>query len=777
MDPTPEDGRASGIGPDADPAHRGLDLWYRRLFEAVKDSVFVLDPETMRFVDANGSACQNLGYTRGELLALSVPDVAAGLDHARFESALAKIGETGHAILEGMHQRKDGSTYPIEVSLSQLATDRRYLVAVVHEITERHQAEEALRHEQTLFRNLCDAIPDNIYFKDRQSRFVRINAAMARNFGLRQVSDAVGKTDFDIFASEHARQAYADEQRLMETGEPIVGIEERETWPGGRVTWVSSTKMPLRDELGRITGLVGISRDITERRLSEERLREQNEILSNSHEGVMIVNLDNEVTLWNHGAEEMFGWTAAEALGRQPEQVLGIKDTGLLATMRTAVNRDGFWSGELRLKASDGRELIVESRITLVRDSAGQPRARLSILADITEKKLLEEKFLHAQRLENIGMLASGIAHDLNNVLAPIMFTAPLLRDSLSDPADLKVLDTLEQSAERGAGLVKQILGFVHRTVGDLRPTQVRHLAQDIANLVGQTFPKSIQLKSKLSFDLWPVMGDATQIHQVLLNLCVNARDAMPEGGTLRIAASNARLDEAGAAAIPGARPGAWCVLEVSDTGGGIPLEIMKNIWKPFFTTKGAGKGTGLGLTTIRGIVSSHNGFIELQTEAGHGTTFRIYLPAIEGYASHSADAHLPKAPEGHGELILVVDDDAAIRDVVAAALEKQGYSVVRCADGREAVAMFRSQPGRFSLVVTDADMPQMGGAELARRLLELRPEVRILGMGGLSTSDGDDPETLEIQRLAHGFLHKPFTVGELLCAVHDLLRAPRQQD
>src|SRR5208283_2706384 len=314
------------------------------------------------------------------------------------------------------------------------------ILSIGSDITERRRAEEALKREEALFSDLANTIPDHIYFKDRQSRFIRINGAMARSFELRDASEAVGKTDFDIFSTEHAQQAFVDEQRIMETGRPMIGVEEKETWPDGHVTWVSTTKMPLRDAQGRVTGMVGISRDITQRMLAEAQVREQNEILSKSHEGVMIVSLANKIELWNRGAEEIFGWTAAEALGQQPEALFHVEDLNVVPRLREAVERDGFWNGEMKMKDRKGRSLIVDNRVTLIRDEAGRPSACFFNDTATTEKKLLEEKFLHAQRLESIGTLAAGIAHDLNNVLAPIMFAEPLLRESLSTPRDLKIL-------------------------------------------------------------------------------------------------------------------------------------------------------------------------------------------------------------------------------------------------------------------------------------------------------------------------------------------------
>jgi CheY-like chemotaxis protein len=366
-------------------------------------------------------------------------------------------------------------------------------------------------------------------------------------------------------------------------------------------------------------------------------------------------------------------------------------------------------------------------------------------------------------------MLAAGIAHDLNNMLAPILFAAPLLRGSLTAPRDLRILDTVERSAVRGAGLVKQILGFVRTTSGEFRPTQVKHLARDLIGVIEETFPKSIQLDHHVPSNLWTVKCNSTQIHQVLLNLCVNARDAMPNGGTLRLALANCPLDAAEAAGIPGTRPGPWLMIEVGDNGTGIPPEVLEHIWTPFYTTKPPDKGTGLGLTTVRSIVASHGGGITLQTVPGQGTTFRIYLPADE-VDPPTDHAEAGPASRGHGELVLVVDDDAAIRQLVALVLERHGYRIMACADGLEAIERFSELGEEVSVLVTDVDMPRLGGVALAQSLLPKYPRLRIVAMSGLSRSPTGVSDVPAIQSLAHVFLSKPFTGENLLKAVHGLL-------
>ncbi|MES1194331.1 MAG: ATP-binding protein, partial [Opitutus sp.] len=290
----------------------------------------------------------------------------------------------------------------------------------------------------------------------------------------------------------------------------------------------------------------------------------------------------------------------------------------------------------------------------------------------------------------------------------------------------------LESCAQRGAGLVKQILGFVHGSAGTFQSVQARYLARDIIGIIEDTFPKSIRLESQVPADLWPVQGNATQIHQVLLNLCVNARDAMPQGGILRLVAANRRLDPSEAAAMPGGRPGNWLVIEVADTGTGMAPELVEKIWQPFFTTKGLGKGTGLGLSTVRGLVAGHHGFITLQTEVGRGTTFRVFLPALESEEPKPAGAHPTTPVDGQGELVLVVDDNAAVLETVATILRQHGYRVAVCDDGVEAIVYFVTHPGEIAVVITDVDMPRLGGLALARSVLQIQPGIRLLVMSGL---------------------------------------------
>jgi len=471
----------------------------------------------------------------------------------------------------------------------------------------------------------------------------------------------------------------------------------------------------------------------------------------------------------NDAAVQHYGYTREEFLSMTIRDIHPVKDIPELLTTIERVWGTVRCRRECRHQRKDGS--VIQVDIVSSDFTSDGCVARLEIASDITDKRLLEEKVLHAQRIESIGMLAAGIAHDLNNVLAPIMFAAPLLRGSVVTERDQDILDTLEKSAVRGAGLVKQILGFARNTAGDFQQTQVKHLVRDIVSIMEETFPKSIRIEHHIAPDLWSVYGNATQIHQVLINLCVNARDAMPQGGILRLSAANRIIAAEEARHIPGASAGDWISLEVADTGTGISPEMMDRVWTPFVTTKGEGLGTGLGLPTVKGIVASHHGFVELQTRVGHGSTFRVSLPAIEREPAHSGRCPPNAIPRGNGEIVLLVDDDIAIRKTAAAVIEIHGYRVIPCKDGAEALATFEARSREIDLVVTDVDMPRLGGLALIRALLQLRPELRLIAMSGLTRVDPLDSHIAEVRTMVQEVLQKPFMSENLLLAIHRVLQ------
>ncbi len=508
--------------------------------------------------------------------------------------------------------------------------------------------------------------------------------------------------------------------------------------------------------------------DELERQEADERIREQASLLDKAQDAILVCDLKHCITYWNKSAEALYGWTAEEVMGKRVTDVF-YRETALFDEAVRQLFQEDEWVGELEQHSKNGKVLTIECRWTLVNDSAGQPRSVLCINTDITEKKKLEQQFLRAQRMESIGTLAGGIAHDLNNVLAPIMMAIDLLKMKVTDRTGLDILSTISQSAQRGAEMVNQVLSFARGMEGRRMDVHAYALIRDIEKIARDTFPKNIQIFAEQRDGLWPVLGDPTQLHQVLLNLCVNARDAMPDGGRIVVSAKNERLDENYAAMNLDARPGPYLILQVTDTGMGIPQSIMDQIFDPFFTTKELGKGTGLGLSTSLAIVKSHGGFFQVESEKGRGSRFSLYLPAHETANLEAAEFHPEELPRGHGETILVVDDELTIREITQQTLKAFGYRALTAADGAEAVTVYARHGGAISLVLTDMMMPVMDGPATIKVLLNMNPALKIIAASGISTHDSIlKAESLGVKH----FVSKPYTTDSLLRVLRECLAA-----
>ncbi len=515
--------------------------------------------------------------------------------------------------------------------------------------------------------------------------------------------------------------------------------------------------------------IVTVVRDITERKVRERKIQEQARLLDLASDAISVHDLEDRAEYWNHGAERLFGWSAADILGANVKSLL-YTDPDTYGAAKAAVLRDGQWHGDLALRAKDGREILANARWTLVRDETGRPKAVLVIETDITEQKSLEQRLLRTQRLESIGTLASGVAHDLNNILSPILMAAPLLRDPLPLATQELLVSTIETCAQRGVDIVRQVLTFARGTEGQRKPLQPMHLITEMERIALETFPKNIEIRNGVKSALANVQGDATQIHQILLNLCVNARDAMPDGGTLTISGQNFEIDENYAAMVPGASAGSYVQLAVSDTGVGIPKAVLENIFDPFFTTKDPGHGTGLGLSNVMGIVKSHGGFLDVYTEVGNGTTFRVYFPVATG--EQPVDTAEITQPSGNGEKLLLVDDEADIRKVTEMVLRKSGYELITAGDGAEALAIYAQRGHEISAVLTDLMMPLMDGFALIRALRRLNPRVRIIA----STGHCEDARREELKsRGVEAVMSKPYNTASLLKTIHEVITAPHR--
>ncbi|WP_372530546.1 ATP-binding protein [Euzebya sp.] len=518
-------------------------------------------------------------------------------------------------------------------------------------------------------------------------------------------------------------------------------------------------------------GLSVYFRDVTRERSDRlalqshgAKLSEQAELLDKASDAIIVSDLDDRITYFNRRAELLYGWTAREAIGQSSRALLH-EDVDVYDDVRATVQLEGEWAGELHQHDSAGEAIVVESSWTLVRDDDGEPRSIMVINADVTERRAFEQHLARVQRMESIGELAGGIAHDLNNVLTPVMMAEPILRRGETDPVKLKVIDLMAGSARRGADIVGQILTFARGVEGERVTVDVDELLAEVQRFADETFLKSVRTTRDADPDLWPVVGDPTQLHQVLLNLCVNARDAMPSGGQLSLSAANVVVD-AQAVRNSDVATGRYVRLAVKDEGSGMPPDVVQRIFEPFFTTKGQGQGTGLGLSVTAGIVRSHGGFIEVDSRPGEGTTFEVHLPAApDGSAAQAAGAGEGEVAGG-GEVVLVVDDEEVIRTTVAVTLEGEGYDVLVAGGGAEA-AELASQREDVAVVVTDMMMPGMDGAATIRAIREHLDDVPVIASSGVQTAiSRAELDDLDVQAV----LPKPFTTARLLRTVREVL-------
>ena len=536
----------------------------------------------------------------------------------------------------------------------------------------------------------------------------------------------------------------------------------------GTYYWVDTTIVPFLNSEGKPYQYVAIRYDITERKLAEERIHQQAALLDQAQDAIMVRDLDHNIVFWNKGAERIYGWTSDEAVGRNAVEMM-FKEPATAIVAREALLKTGEWRGDITQRRRDGQEVVVESRWTLVRDEKGRPTSILVINTDITEKKRMETQFLRAQRMESIGTLAGGIAHDLNNVLSPILMAVEILQLKVRDESAQQLLDILRSNAERGGSMIRQVLSFARGVEGERVSLQPKHLIKEITKIMQETLPKSIEIVYQIPDDLWVISADATQVHQVLMNLCVNARDALPHGGTITIKAENVYVDENYARMHLEAKPGRFVVITVADTGTGMPPDVLSRIFEPFFTTKDMTKGTGLGLSTALTIVKSHGGFINVYSEPGKGSQFAIYFPSQEVEESAVLGIADTDLPVGHGELILVIDDEEAIRQITASTLETFGYKVLTAADGTEAIPLYAQRGDEIAVVLTDMLMPFMDGPATIRALLKMNPNLRIIAASGLAAGHKPGEASLEGVKI---FLSKPYTAERLLRALAEALKA-----
>jgi PAS domain S-box-containing protein len=745
------------------------------VLNTVRALIVVLDPQG-RIVSFNRACQETTGYSFEEVSgkhlwdALLLPEE---VEPVRSVFNALTAGEFPNSF-ENHWVTKDGRPRLIawdNTALVDSSGEVRWVVGAGIDITDRRSQEEALSTSQTRLAAIVDSAMDAIISVDADQRIVLFNAAAEQTFRC-PASEAIGRS-LDQFIPDRFRDAHRNHVgRFARTG-----ITSRSmTSPGDLVgRRGDGEEFPIEATISQVEAagqkiFTVILRDITERKRAEERLREQAALLDHASDAILVRDLDDKILFWNKSAETVYGWTADEVMGRDIRELLYRDDAQQFEKARQTLLERGEWAGELRQRTKSGKEIIAECRWSLVRDEKGQPKSFFAINTDVTEKKRLEAQFLRAQRMESIGTLAGGIAHDLNNMLSPILMSIRLLQARFPDADSQRLLATIRKSAERGGDLVRQVLEFARGVEGERIALQPKHIIKDVMKILKDTLPKSISLDFNAADDLWLVKGDATQLHQVLMNLCVNARDAMALGGRLSIAVENVYIDEGYARMNLDARPGRFVQITVADTGSGIHSSVIDKIFEPFFTTKEHGKGTGLGLSTVLGIVRGHGGFVTVYSEVGRGTEFKVYLPAVDSGQAALAEQEQRDVPTGRGEFVLVVDDEAGIREIAKSTLEAYGYNVLTAGDGTEAVALYAQNKEKVKVVVTDILMPHMDGPATIRALSKMNPHLRIIATSGLK----DHNRVAETASLGvTTFLVKPYTADKLLNAIAEVLRRP----
>jgi len=625
------------------------ELRYRRLFEAARDGILIVDPETRQIVDVNPYLVELLGRSYEDFIGKELFEIGLLKDEIANQEAFRELQANGYIRYDDLPLKtKDGRQIPVEfVSNLYQEGDQQVIQCNIRDISARKRADAALRQSEERFKLVVHAVSDVVWDWKFAPNSLWLSEGFLATFGY-------GANEI----------------------EPNIAAWESRLHP---------------DDVRR--------------------------------------TIDSLYQAIDAGAES--------------------------------------WTAEYRFRRKDGSYAFIQDNGYIVRDATGKGVRMVGGMRDLTEQKQAETLHLRAQRMESIGTLAGGIAHDLNNVLAPIMMSIELLKfDSGNDPDRNDILNTIQVSCRRGADLVRQVLSFAKGLDGKRTSLRLRHLIDEFQGIIGHTFPSNIEIVTRMPYDLWPVSGDPTQLHQVLLNLAVNARDAMPQGGTLTMSAANVTLDSQ-AARGNGHASGRHVLLQVSDTGLGIPPEIRERIFEPFFTTKEVGEGTGFGLATVHTIVKGHGGFLEVESEVGHGTTFKIYLPADPALRIvASVPPFQAELPHGHNELVLVVDDEFSIRDITQRTLESFGYRVLTANNGAEAVELYRTQSQQIAVVLTDMMMPVMDGAAAIPLIKRANPSAKIIVVSGL---DVPNDTKANIQ----DFLAKPFSAQTLIRMVREVIDRP----
>ena len=763
------------------------DITERKLAEAERhrlSSVIEFSPDFIGIADAdqnvlfvNHAGQQLVGITNPEVvLRTSIADYLAEGEHERLLNEMIPAVDRDGVWTGELKYRhfETGSEIVLNCTFFALpsttdATGSHHFACVSQDITEKKQAEAQLRQTTDLLRAVADETSDAVFVKDREGRYLLFNPAAAGFVG-RAIEDVLGYDDTRLFGPEDAHRVMSRDRRVMETGQAETA-EERLTAAGATRVFLA-TKAPYRNGQGEIAGVIGVSRDITDRKRAEEVLQLRDRAIQAVTQGIVITDSsvpDEPIIYASPGFQRLTGYSAEEAIGRSSRFLQGAgTDPVAVATIRKALQERRSVTIELLNYRKDGSEFWNELSISPLVDTDGKLTNFVGTMTDVTKRRQLEEQYRQAQKLEAIGQLAGGIAHDFNNLLTVITCYSDMLLTT-TDPEDLahERLSEIKKAGERAAALTRQLLLFSRKEVQSPKVLDLNDIVQRTEKMLARVIGEDIRLVTVLDPQLGYIKADAGQLEQVLLNLTVNARDAMPKGGKLIIETHNAELDESQTASKVGAQPGLYVSLTVTDSGDGIPPEIREHIFEPFFTTKEWGKGTGLGLPVVHSVVKQSGGHIEVVSEPGRGASFKTYFPRIHDEKSAPDPLPAVEVTSTGDEIILLVEDEEAVRGLGRQILSACGYNVLEASNIDEALAVSATCHAPIDLLVTDVVLPGMSGREIAELLQVIYPQMKVLYVSGYL----DDAVVRHgISQESTAFLQKPYSQTTLTQKVRDVL-------
>jgi two-component system, cell cycle sensor histidine kinase and response regulator CckA len=662
----------------------------------------------------------------------------------------------------------------------QESSGRRFLGGMALDITKHQQTEQTLRQQQCLLQNIIQHIPCAVFWKDTDGVYLGGNTRSAHDVGVNSPDELIGKTDLDfVFSREEAEFYRRCDREVMTTGRPLLDIEETQHRADGGKAFLLTSKVPLRDG-NEVIGVLGVYADITERKRAEDEIATREQLMRAIIEAAGAVPYTRNYAAGcfdyvGPGIKNLLGCAADEFTVERwdslalefflPNQTKGLTPAEARKVFRQEPSTS--WYADIRVRTMAGEDRWLFNAAVKILDSRGEVACSWGMLQDITQRKHLEERVRQSHKMEAIGQLAGGVAHDFNNLLCVINGYGQLLLNDMraDDPSAVPVREIV-RAGERAAGLTRQLLAFGRKAILEPKVLDLKEVVSDLQRMLSRIIGEDVELATQIDSAPALIKADPGHIEQIIMNLVVNARDAMPQGGKLTLEVRAADLNSAHAAAHPETRPGPHVLLAVKDTGKGMDKATMARIWEPFFSTKGE-KGCGLGLATVYGAVRQNGGHIDVSSELGRGTTFTVYLPrAPERRRGGPTPLDAAQLPRGD-ETILLVEDEAAVRDLARQILQGCGYEVLAAANGPDALLVAQTHSGALDLLVTDVVMPQMGGREVADRLTRMRPGLRVLYMSGYT-----DDSIMRHGILEHevAFLSKPFSAVALAEKVRGVL-------